>query len=190
MQIEEVKQLNSEFGSGGRSFFKIFCGIESDILTDGSLDYPDDTLKKLDFVIASVHSKLSMGTEEATERLLTAIKNPYVTILGHISGRLLLSREGYQYDQEKILEALAAQQVVLEHNCNPYRLDPGWQYLIKASRRGVLISLGPDAHSIDGFKDIKYGLIMARKAWVSKKGLLNSMTAGEIDEFFRNRKKR
>ncbi|HEB33389.1 MAG TPA: DNA polymerase/3'-5' exonuclease PolX [Spirochaetes bacterium] len=189
-QIEEVKQLNSEFGSGGRSFFKIFCGIESDILTDGSLDYPDDTLKKLDFVIASVHSKLSMGTEEATERLLTAIKNPYVTILGHISGRLLLSREGYQYDQEKILEALAAQQVVLEHNCNPYRLDPGWQYLIKASRRGVLISLGPDAHSIDGFKDIKYGLIMARKAWVSKKGLLNSMTAGEIDEFFRNRKKR
>ncbi len=189
-QIEEVKQLNSEFGSGGRSFFKIFCGIESDILTDGSLDYPDDTLKKLDFVIASVHSKLSMGTEEATERLLTAIKNPYVTILGHISGRLLLSREGYQYDQEKILEALAAQQVVLEHNCNPHRLDPGWQYLIKASRRGVLISLGPDAHSIDGFKDIKYGLIMARKAWVSKKGLLNSMTAGEIDEFFRNRKKR
>jgi len=198
-QIEEVKQLNDEFGSGGQtrgedvsggpSVFKIFCGIESDILSDGSLDYPEDILKKLDFVIASVHSKLSMGIEEATERLLSAIKNPYITILGHISGRLLLSREGYQYDHEKILEALAAQKVVLEHNCNPHRLDPGWEFLKKASQRGILISLGPDAHSIDGFKDIKYGLIMARKAWVGKKGLLNCMTAGEIDEFFRNRKK-
>jgi DNA polymerase (family 10) len=194
-QIEEVKQLNRKLASGGQAHreqpsFKIFCGIESDILPDGGLDYPDDILKQLDFVIASVHSKLTMGAEEATDRLLTAIKNPYVTILGHISGRLLLSREGYQYDQDKILDALTKNHVVLEHNCNPHRLDPDWQFLKKASERGIIVSLGPDAHSIDGFEDMKYGLIMARKAWLSKKGLLNCMTAGEIDEFFKSRKKR
>jgi DNA polymerase (family 10) len=141
-------------------------------------------LKKLDFVIGSVHSKLSMKPEEATTRLLKAISNPSLTILGHISGRLLLSRQGYEYDEEQILDALLREKVVLEHNCNPHRLDPDWQMLKKAVGMGILVSLGPDAHSIEGFDDMEYGLIMARKGWVTKKGLLNCMTSEEIHEFF------
>ena len=183
-QINEIKHLNRELAP-----FRIFCGIESDILSDGSLDYPDEILQKLDFVIGSIHSKLSMTPDEATERLITAIKNPYTSILGHISGRLLLSRQGYQFDEEKILCALSDEKVVLEHNCNPHRLDPDWPFLKKASEEGILISLGPDAHSIEGFKDIKYGLVMARKGWVQKEGLLNCMSAGKINDFFIERKK-
>jgi DNA polymerase (family 10) len=183
-QINEIKHLNRELAP-----FRIFCGIESDILSDGSLDYPDEILQKLDFVIGSIHSKLSMTPDEATERLITAIKNPYTSILGHISGRLLLSRQGYQFDEEKILFALSNEKVVLEHNCNPHRLDPDWPFLKKASEEGILISLGPDAHSIEGFKDIKYGLVMARKGWVQKEGLLNCMSAGKINDFFIERKK-
>ncbi len=183
-QITEINHLNSEL-----SPFKIFCGIESDILPGGGLDYPDEILRQLDFVIVSIHTKLAMNPEEATERLLNAIKNPYATMLGHISGRLLLSRQGYLFDEEKILSALSGEKVVLEHNCNPHRLDPDWPFLKKASEMGVLVSLGPDAHSIEGFGDIEYGLIMSRKGWIKKDGLLNCMTCEEIDEFFKRRKK-
>ena len=183
-QIKEVQTLNDELAP-----FRIFCGIESDILTDGALDYPDAVLGKLDFLIGSVHSRLSMKPEDATARLLKAISNPYLTILGHISGRLLLSRKGYEYDEEQVLYALLREKVVLEHNCNPHRLDPDWTLMKKAVHMGILISLGPDAHSIDGFDDMEYGLIMARKGWVTKKGLLNCMTSEEINEFFTRRKK-
>jgi DNA polymerase (family 10) len=182
-QIEEVRRLNEELAP-----FRIFCGIESDILSDGRLDYTKDVLGHLDFVIGSIHSNLSMSPEGATTRLLNAIHNPYLTILGHISGRLLLSREGYSYDEEKILSALEQELVVLEHNCNPHRLDPDWEFMKKASSRGIIISLGPDAHAIEGFDDIEYGLVMAKKAWISKEGILNSMTGEEIDEFFKRRK--
>jgi DNA polymerase (family 10) len=182
-QIEEVRRLNEECAP-----FKIFCGIESDILADGRLDYTEDVLGRLDFVIGSIHSHLSMSPEEATTRLLTALHNPYLTILGHISGRLLLSREGYSYDEQNILSALEKEMVVLEHNCNPHRLDPGWEFMKKASALGILISLGTDAHSIEGFDDIEYGLVMAKKAWIPRSGILNSMTGEEIDEFFKRRK--
>jgi len=182
-QREEVRRLNEELAG-----FRIFCGIESDILADGRLDYTEDVLGHLDFVIGSIHSHLSMSPEEATTRLLNALHNPYLTILGHISGRLLLSREGYSYDEEKILSALKKELVVLEHNCNPHRLDPDWEFMKKASARGILISLGTDAHAIEGFDDIEYGLVMAKKAWISKEGILNSMTGEEIDEFFKRRK--
>jgi DNA polymerase (family 10) len=183
-QIQEVKALNEELRP-----FRVFCGIESDILADGKLDYPDEMLMKLDFVIGSIHSKLTMDLEEANTRLINAINNPCITILGHISGRLLLSRQGYPYDEEKILTALESRGVVLEHNCNPHRLDPDWPFLKKATQRGIQISLGPDAHSIEGFDDMEYGLIMARKGWVQKKGLLNCLTAEEIGDFFAERKK-
>lgn len=184
LQVQEVRSLNAKLAP-----FRIFCGIESDILSDGRLDYPDEVLEKLDFVIGSIHSRLSMKPEEATHRLLNAIKNPFLTILGHISGRLLLSREGYSFDEDKILAALKDEKVVLEHNCNPHRLDPDWPFMKKASEMGILISLGPDAHSIEGFSDMKYGVIMARKSWITKEGLLNCKTREEIDEFFKRRKK-
>lgn len=182
-QIQETERLNVELEP-----FRIFSGIESDILSDGSLDYPEEILKKFDFVIGSIHSKLSMSLEDATVRLIRAIKNPYMTILGHIGGGLLLSREGYEYDQQKILSALKEHHVVLEHNCNPHRLDPDWQFLKKAFERKILVSIDPDAHSIDGFRDIEYGLIMARKAWIQKEGLLNCMAKDEIEAFFKQKK--
>lgn len=184
-QIEETKRINEK-----HSPFRVFCGIESDILSDGGLDYPDDVLAELDFVIGSVHSKLSMKSEEATERLLGAIHNPYLTILGHMSGRLLLSREGYGFDEDGILEALRENGVVIEHNCNPHRLDPDWPFMKRAKKMGVLVSVNPDAHSIEGFSDMRYGVVMARKAWLEKQDVLNCMTVEEIDEFFNGRKKK
>ncbi len=184
-QAKEVRALNKKL-----SPFRIFHGIESDILGDGSLDYPDDILDGLDFVIGSVHSKLSMDRETATARLIAAIANPRLTILGHPSGRLLLSRQGYPYDEEKILSALAASGAALEHNANPHRLDPDWEVLKRAARRGILISVNPDAHDAGGFDDMKYGVSMARKAWLERKNILNCMSVEEIDAYFAGRKKR
>ncbi len=184
-QRREVEQINSRLAP-----FRIFCGVESDILVDGSLDYPDEVLDRLDFVIGSIHSKLNMESQEATERLLRAVRNPRITILGHPSGRLLLSRKGYSFDEDRLYDALAEEGVVLEHNCSPYRLDPDWQSLKKAKERGIRISINPDAHAIEGFDDMRFGITMARKAWLEPQHLLNCMTPDGIDEFFRERKKR
>jgi DNA polymerase (family 10) len=183
-QREEVAKLN-----GTLAPFRIFHGIESDILSDGRLDYPEEILALFDFVIGSIHSRLAMPAEEATERLVKAAQNPALTILGHISGRLLLSREGYPYDEGRVLDALRKNGVALEHNCNPHRLDPDWPVLRKAAELGIPIALGPDAHSSEGFDDIAYGLTMARKAWCEKRHILNCCSSGEIDERFRRRKK-
>ncbi len=184
-QAQEVKALNKALAP-----FRIFHGIESDILADGSLDYPQDVLAGLDFVIGSVHSKLTMEKAEATERLLAAIANPFMTILGHPSGRLLLSRQGYSYDEDRIFSALAASDVVLEHNANPHRLDPDWDALKRAARRGIMISINPDAHDFEGFDDMRYGIVMARKAWLEKKSVLNCKSVEEIDAYFAGKKKR
>jgi DNA polymerase (family 10) len=183
-QAAEIAALNASLAP-----FRIFQGIESDILSDGALDYPDEVLDALDFVLGSVHSKLSMDSEAATERLLKAISNPRLTILGHPSGRLLLSREGYPYDEERVLEALAASGAALEHNCNPHRLDPGWEVLKRAARRGIRIAIDPDAHDSGGFDDMRYGIAMARKAWLGKRDTINCMSVEEIDAFFRKRKR-
>ena len=184
-QAAEVEKLNSALAP-----FRIFHGIESDILSDGSLDYPPAVLARLDFVIGSVHSWLTMDKPAATERLLAAISNPFLTILGHASGRLLLSREGYGYDEERILYALAERGVVLEHNCNPHRLDPDWGVLKRAAAMGIMVSIDPDAHDLGGFDDMRYGIVMARKAWLTRKNVLNCMSAEEMDELFATRKKR
>jgi DNA polymerase (family 10) len=184
-QRVEAERLNAEV-----SPFRIFCGVESDILADGSLDYPDEVLERLDFVIGSIHSRMNMNRDEATERLIRAVKNPHLTILGHPSGRLLLSREGYPFDEDKLYRALAEEGVVLEHNCNPYRLDPDWQSLRRAGEMAIVISIDPDAHSIEGFDDMRFGITMARKAWLGPQNLLNCMKPEEVDEFFRERKTR
>jgi len=184
-QLAEIKTLNKKLAP-----FHIFSGIESDILADGSLDYPDDVLQKLDFVIGAIHSNFNMTQEKATERLIRAVKNPYLTILAHPSGRLLLSRKGYSYLEEEILTAMVSHNVVMEHNCNPHRLDPGWQVLKKAAQKRILISINCDAHDIEGFEHMALGNIMARKAWLGPEQILNSKSIEEIDEFFRERKKR
>jgi len=182
-QAEEVKALNRKL-----SPFRIFHGVESDILADGSLDYPDGVLDGLDFVIGSIHSKLTMGKEEATKRLLSAIANPRLTVLGHASGRLLLAREGYPFDEAAVLDALEAHGTVLEHNCNPHRLDPDWSLLRRAARRGIPISIDPDAHDPEGLDDMRFGLTMARKAWCTPERIFNCMEVEEADAYFRKRR--
>ncbi|MFQ5771933.1 MAG: PHP domain-containing protein, partial [bacterium] len=178
-----VDELNKKL-----SGFKIFKGTECDILIDGSLDYPDEILAGFDFVVASVHSKLTMSLEEATERILKALRNPYVTMLGHPTGRLLLGREGYPLDMHKIIAAAAEYDVVLELNASPHRFDIDWRYGKYAKEKGVLISINPDSHSVEGLPDINYGVGIARKGWLEKENILNTMTLEEIEQFFKQRK--
>ncbi|MBP6827040.1 MAG: DNA polymerase/3'-5' exonuclease PolX, partial [Saprospiraceae bacterium] len=173
-QMEEIDALNAELAP-----FRIFKGIESDILNDGSLDYDDALLEKFDFVIASVHSNLRMSLEKATERVVRAIENPFTTILGHPTGRLLLSREGYPLDWEKVFDACVQHKVSIELNANPYRLDIDWTLIPEATRRGIPISINPDAHSKDGIHDIRYGVKVARKGALTAAGCLNTRGAEE-----------
>jgi DNA polymerase (family 10) len=169
--------------------FKIFKSIESDILIDGRLDYSDVILKRFDLVIASVHSNLKMIEEKAMSRLITAIENPYTTILGHMTGRLLLSRPGYPIDHKKITDACAANNVVIELNAHPSRLDIDWRYIDYVLEKNVLISIDPDAHQIEGFNDLEYGVSVAQKAMVKKQNNLSSFTLNQFEAFLLNQKK-
>jgi len=182
-QHQEIDELNRKLAP-----FKIFKGIESDILSDGSLDYSDEILKTFDFVVASVHSNLRMDEAKATARLLKAIENPYTTILGHPTGRLLLSRAGYPIDYKKIIDACAANNVVIEINANPLRLDLDWRWHRYALEKGVLLSVNPDAHRTEGFHDMKYGILVARKGGLSADKCLNAFSLEEITEFFNSKK--
>jgi DNA polymerase (family X) len=184
-QAEEVRRVNAALAP-----FRIFAGIESDILADGGLDYPDDVLERLDFVIGSVHSRLSMDRETATARLAAAASNPRLTILGHPSGRLLLSREGYAWDEAAVLDALAARGAAIEHNCNPVRLDPDWEVLRRAAARGIPVAISPDAHDTEGLSDVRYGVVMARKAWLTKSDVLNCKSVEEMDAWLTSRRKK
>ncbi len=182
-QWAEIDVLNAELAP-----FKIFKGIESDILSDGSLDYPDEVLAKFDFVVASIHSNLKMDEEKATTRLIKAIENPYTTILGHPTGRLLLSRAGYPIDFKKVIDACAANNVVIEINANPLRLDLDWRWHQYALEKGVLLSVNPDAHRKEGFLDMEFGIYVARKGGLSADKCLNALSLEEISSYFNNRK--
>ncbi|MCX2483194.1 DNA polymerase/3'-5' exonuclease PolX [Pedobacter sp. MR2016-24] len=178
-QHQEIDALNIKLAP-----FKIFKGIESDILNDGSLDYSDEILKTFDFVVASVHSNLRMDEEKATARLIKAIENPYTTILGHPTGRLLLSRKGYPIDYAKVIDACAANQVVIEINANPLRLDLDWRWHRYALEKGVLLAVNPDAHRMEGFRDMHYGVYIGRKGGLETKQCLNAFTLSEISTYF------
>jgi len=180
-QFEEIDALNNELAP-----FKIFKGIESDILNDGSLDYPTDILRQFDFIISSVHSNLKMDKDKATTRLLKAIENRYTTILGHPTGRLLLSRTGYPIDHKKIIDACAANNVAIELNANPYRLDLDWTWIPYALSKGVLISINPDAHSTKGIHDIHFGVLPARKGRLTKEMCLNAKSVEDFADFIKN----
>jgi len=191
-QHEEIDLLNEELAprlSGGRAF-KIFKGIESDILNDGSLDYSDDVLGSFDFIVASVHSNLNMDISKATHRLLTAIKNPYTTILGHSTGRLLLRREGYPIDHKAIIEACAEHDVIIEINANPWRLDLDWRWVHYAIEAGITLSVNPDAHETEGFKDMYYGIQGGRKGGVTKEKTFNCRSLKEIENYFKSKKEK
>jgi len=163
--------------------FKIFKSIECDILNDGSLDYSDDLLATFDLVITSVHSNLKMTEEKAMMRLLNAIKNPYTTILGHMTGRLLLSRNGYPVDHKKVIDTCAENHVVIELNGHPRRLDMDWRWIDYALEKNVIISIDPDAHSVNGFDDVKYGVLAAQKGGLSKEQNLSSFSLQKFEEY-------
>ncbi|MEZ4987960.1 MAG: helix-hairpin-helix domain-containing protein [Saprospiraceae bacterium] len=174
-QIAEIDRLNEQFTD-----FRILKGIESDILHDGSLDYPDEILARFDFIIASVHSNLRMEEEKANKRLLAAIENPYTSILGHPTGRLLLSRPGYPIDHRLIIDACAANGVAIELNANPYRLDLDWSWIPYALEKGVWISINPDAHSREGIHDIHYGVLAASKGGLTRSQCLNALPVSDF----------
>jgi DNA polymerase (family X) len=191
-QHRYIDELNSRFKplADGRPAFKIFKSIECDILNDGALDYTNDILATFDLVIASVHSNLKMTEEKAMARLMRAITNPYTTILGHMTGRLLLSRKGYPLDHKKIIDACADNEVAIELNAHPRRLDLDWQWIPYAIQKNVLLSIDPDAHALEGFNDIKYGVLAAQKGGLTKEQNLSSFSLQQFEAYLQNRKKR
>lgn len=179
----EIEGLNRGYGDD----FVVFKGIESDILADGSLDYEDDILQGFDAVIASVHSILNMDEGRATSRLIRAIENPYTRILGHPTGRLLLSRPGYPIDYKKVIDACAANQVVMELNANPQRLDIDWTWVPYCMEKGVKISINPDAHSREAIHYIKYGVAAARKGGLTREMCLNTLSREDFTHWLKSK---
>ncbi|MDZ4667794.1 MAG: helix-hairpin-helix domain-containing protein [bacterium] len=184
LQHKEIAEINKKFGNK----FKVFTGIESDILYDGSLDYEPGILKSFDYVVASVHSVLKMTEEKAMSRLIKAIENPYTTILGHPTGRLLLMREGYPINHHKIIDACAANGVIMELNANPYRLDMDWRYIDYALSKGVMISVNPDAHEVEGFADMFFGIEVARKGGLTKEMCFNAQSLDFVSKHFEKKR--
>ena len=152
------------------------------------MDYPDEILQRFDFIVASVHSNLKMDKEKATARVIKAVENPYTTILGHPTGRLLLSRKGYDLDFKKVIDASASNGVVIEVNANPLRLDLDWRWHQYALEKGVMLSINPDAHRTEGFLDMHYGILAARKGGLYKEMCLNALTLAEIKKVFESKK--
>jgi DNA polymerase (family X) len=181
-QMQKIDHLNLQ-----NPTFKIFKSIECDILYDGRLDMTDDLLEKFDLVIASVHSQLKMDEEKANARLIKAIENPHTTILGHPTGRLLLSRAGYPIDHKKIIDACAANGVSIELNANPYRLDIDWTWIPYAIEKNVMIAINPDAHSREGIKDIRYGVLAARKGGLTVSHCLNALSRNDFEHFLKGK---
>ena len=177
-QHQHIDALNKKL-----SPFKIFKSIESDILNDGQLDYEPEVLALFDLVIASVHSNLKMTEDKAMMRLMTAIENPFTTILGHMTGRLLLSRPGYPVSHKKIIDACAANDVAIELNAHPSRLDIDWREINYALEKGVYISINPDAHSVSGLKDTVYGVSVAQKARLQPQQNLSSLSLSEFENY-------
>ncbi|TAF44057.1 MAG: DNA polymerase/3'-5' exonuclease PolX [Sphingobacteriales bacterium] len=190
LSIERVLQQHQEIDSLNKKLapFKIFKGIESDILGDGSLDYPDEILSRFDFVVASIHQNLKMDEQKATNRLIKAIENPHTTILGHPTGRLLLSRKGYDIDYKKVIDACADNNVAIEINANPLRLDLDWRWHQYALDKGVKLCINPDAHRLEGFLDMHYGIYIARKGGLNKQNCLNAFNLDEMIAYFTAKK--
>jgi DNA polymerase (family X) len=184
-QHRQIDELNKQLAP-----FRIYKSIECDILNDGSLDYSDEVLSSFDLVITSIHSNQNMDQEKALKRLLGAITNPYTTILGHMTGRLLLRRNGYPVDHKAIIDACAEHNVVIEINANPNRLDMDWRWIRYAIEKGVILSINPDAHTLDEFHNIKYGVLVAQKAGLTKKQNLSSYSLKEFEEYLYDMKQK
>jgi DNA polymerase (family 10) len=185
-QHQEIDLLNEEYA--GR--IRILKGTECDILRDGSLDFADDVLVTLDFVVASIHSLFNLSPAEQTQRMLRAISNRYVDIIGHPTGRILLGREGYTLDLDAVIDAAAEHGVCIEINAHPSRLDLDWRYLHRARDKGIKIPIDPDAHVISGLDDMRFGIGIARKGWLRASDVLNTMSTDALLDFFKSRRNR
>jgi DNA polymerase (family X) len=193
LSVEEVIQQHQDIDRLNRSYgndFQILKGVESDILADGSLDYPDDVLERFDFVVASVHSRFRLDPKSQTGRIIRAVANPYTTILGHMTGRQLLRRPGYEVDIEGILEACASYGVAVEINANPWRLDLDWRWHERALELGCMMSINPDAHSTREIDLTHWGVEMARKGGVPAKRVLNCLTLPQLMQHLQKRRSR
>lgn len=169
-QWDEIDQVNETLKG-----IRVLKGIEVDILADGRLDFDDDFLAEFDVVVASIHSKFSMTEQEATKRVIRAIENPHVDILGHLTGRLLLAREGYPLDFRAVIDAAAKTHTAIEINANPARLELDWRYLGYAKEKGVQIPINTDAHSVEGLSDMHFGVGIARKGGLEKENVQNAL---------------
>jgi DNA polymerase (family X) len=185
-QHAEIDRLNAEYAGE----FRVLKGIESDILADGALDYDDELLASFDFLVASVHSRFNLSADEQTRRILKAMESPYCDIVGHVTGRLLLSREAYPLHLERILDAAAERSVSVEVNAHPERLDLDWRGLRYALARGMRTAVNPDAHEIAGLEDVKYGIAVARKGWCTAEDVLNAWPLDRLLDHFRERRAR
>ena len=183
-QQKQIEMLNKAFGAR----FRVFKGIESDILPDGSLDYADDILNSFDLVIASVHSQFRMNKSDQTARIVKAVSDPRTTVLGHVTGRQLSRRPGYEVDMEKILKACAEHGVAIEINANPWRLDLDWRWCARGLELGCMFSINPDAHSTEEIDNIQWGVLMARKGAVPKDRVLNTKNLAQFEAHLRRRK--
>lgn len=184
-QIKQIDQLNHRIGPA----FHIFSGVECDILKDGSLDFDADILRRLDFVIVSIHRFFNLEEEIMTKRLIKAIENPYSTIIGHLTGRLLRHRDAYHLNIPKILDACVANDKIIELNAYPSRLDMDWRWWIKAKEKGLKCCINPDAHSLKDLKNCAYGVDIARKGWLGKNDVINTLTLKEMISYLERRKK-
>ena len=182
-QHQEIDQLNQSLAP-----FRIFKGIESDVLTDGSLDYDDDILASFDFVIASVHTGTNMNRQQATERLLRAIRNPYTTMLAHLTNRLLLKREGFPIDYQAVIDACADHGVIIEINANPWRLELDWRWVAYALNKKVGISINPDAHDKASIQNMRYGVYVGRKGGLTRSDTFNALSQKDVIQYLDRRK--
>jgi DNA polymerase (family 10) len=180
-----IRQQHAEIDALNKTLapFRIFKSIECDILSDGTMDYPNEVLASFDLVIASIHSNLDMPEEKAMARLMGAIHNPHVTIMGHLTGRLLTRRRGYPVDHKAIIDACAERGIVIEINASPNRLDMDWRWIEYALEKGLLLSINPDAHSFDDFHNLKYGVAVAQKGGLTKDRNLSSFSLAEFEAF-------
>jgi DNA polymerase (family 10) len=176
VQVAAIRALNQTFDG-----FRLFAGVECDILRDGSLDFDDDTLGELDYVVASVHSAFQLPEAEMTKRVIRAMSNRFVTILGHPTGRLLLKREGYAIDIPAIIEAAAETGTWIEINAAPKRLDLDWRWWPLAKEKGVKAVINPDAHGVEKLQELWFGVGVARKGWLTKSDVMNCLPLGKIE---------
>ena len=183
-QGEAIRRLNAGYERGNVPF-RLFAGVECDLHKDGSLDFSDEVLATLDYVVVSIHASFTLPQAEMTRRIIRAMENPYVTMMGHLTGRLLLEREGYAVDIPAVLDAAAATGTIIELNANAWRLDMDWRWWHAAKEKGVRCVINPDAHRTEGLQDLWFGVSQARKGWLTRADVVNCLPLGKIEDVLR-----